>query len=115
MTPLSTQHSEQFMTAMLFMPPNMNLTKEINRIIIDPYLIEAKQILIEREFTVIKKSGKSLVLAIDVGHNSITNLQCATLACASGNILLCTLTDTVNSAWLKGALLLRKTTELWKN
>ena len=45
---------------------------------------------------------------MDVGHSSARNSQAATLATASGNVLLFTLTDTKKSAWLKETALVER-------
>jgi hypothetical protein len=45
---------------------------------------------------------------MDVGHSSARNSQGATLAAASGNVLLFTLTDTHTNAWLKETALVER-------
>lgn len=45
---------------------------------------------------------------MDVGHSSARNSQAATLAAASGNLLLFTLTDTHTHAWLKESSLVTR-------
>lgn len=45
---------------------------------------------------------------MDVGHSSARNSQAATLAAASGNVLLFTLTDTTTNAWLKETVLVER-------
>ena len=45
---------------------------------------------------------------MDVGHSSARNSQAATLASASGNVLLFTLTDTKTNAWLKETALVER-------
>jgi hypothetical protein len=45
---------------------------------------------------------------MDVGHSSARNSQAATLAAASGNVLLFTMTDTKTNAWLKETALVER-------
>lgn len=56
----------------------------------------------------IRDSGASPILCMDVGHSSARNSQAATLAAASGNVLLFTMTDTKTNAWLKETALVEK-------
>lgn len=108
MTPNTMAHADQLFSAMLLTPPSRNLLKEIIRTVIDPYLVSEKQRIVEAACREIRDSGLSPILCMDVGHSSARNSQAATLAAASGNVLLFTMTDTKTNAWLKETALVER-------
>ena len=101
MTPITMAHADQLFSAMLLTPPSRNLLKDIINLVVDPYLVNEKARLVTDACREIRDSGLSPVLCMDVGHSSARNSQAATLAAASGNVLLFTMTDTKTNAWLK--------------
>ena len=117
LTPNTMAHSDQLFTSMHHL--SRNLLKDIIRLVIDPYLKREKDRLIREASFKIREAGISPILCMDVGHSSARNSQAATLAAASGNVLLFTLTDTKTNAWLKEtalverALMLRRLTFVW--
>ena len=108
MTPNTMAHADQLFSSMMLTPPSRNLLKDIIKLVIDPYLIEEKNRLITEACGSIRDAGLSPILCMDVGHSSARNSQAATLAAASGNILLFTMTDTVTNAWLKETALVER-------
>ena len=108
MTPNTMAHSDQLLTSMMLTPPSRNLLKDIMKLVVDPYLLIEKDRLVQEACGTIRDSGVSPVLCMDVGHSSARNSQAATLAAASGNILLFTLTDTKTNAWLKETALVER-------
>ena len=108
LTPNTMAHSDQLFTSMMLTPPSRNLLKDIIRLVIDPYLTREKDRLIREACFKIREAGISPILCMDVGHSSARNSQAATLAAASGNVLLFTLTDTKTNAWLKETSLVER-------
>ena len=108
LTPNTMAHADPLFSAMLLTPPNRNLLKEIIKWIVDPYLVREKERIVGEACRHIRESGISPVLCMDVGHSSAGNSQAATLAAASGNVLLFTLTDTKTNAWLKETALVER-------
>ena len=108
LTPNTMAHADQLFSAMLLTPPSRNLLKEIIKFVVDPYLIREKERIVGEACRNIRVSGVSPVLCMDVGHSSARNSQAATLAAASGNVLLFTLTDTKTNAWLKETALVER-------
>lgn len=108
MTPNTMAHADQLFTSMMLTPPSRNLLKDIIKLVIDPYLINEKDRLIKESCGNIRDAGLSPILCMDVGHSSARNSQAATLAAASGNVLLFTLTDTTTNAWLKETVLVER-------
>ena len=111
MTPNTMAHADQLFTAMMLTPPSRSLLKDIVKLVVDPYLINEKNCLIQGACRGIRESGASPILCMDVGHSSARNSQAATLAAASGNVLLFTLTDTKTNAWLKETALAERALE----
>jgi hypothetical protein len=111
MTPNTMAHADQLFSAMLSTPPSRNLLKEVIRTVIDPYLAREKDRIVKQACREIRESGLSPVLCMDVGHSSARNSQAATLAAASGNVLLFTMTDKKTNAWLKETALVERALE----
>lgn len=111
MTPNTMAHSDQLLSSMLLTPPSRMLLKEIIRVVVDPYLAGKKKDIISAACDQLKVLGTSPILCMDVGHSSARNSQAATLAAASGNILLFTMTDTKTNAWLKESSLVARALE----
>ena len=111
MTPNTMAHSDQLLSSMLLTPPSRMLLKEIIRVVVDPYLFLKKSSIISMACDQLRSLGTSPILCMDVGHSSARNSQAATLAAASGNLLLFTLTDTKTNAWLKESALVTRALE----
>lgn len=106
MTPNTMGHIEQFVSAMLFTPPDRHLLKEIIVTTVDPYLKKKKENLIKDKCSELKDIP--LKICLDTGYNSSRNAQGATLVVASGNKVIASFTDTKSNAWLKEGLLVDK-------
>jgi hypothetical protein len=115
MTPNTMAHADQLFSSMMLTPPSRNLLKDIIKLVIDPYLVAAKDRLIKDACANIHDAGLSPILCMDVGHSSARNSQAATLAAASRNVLLFTMTDTVTNAWLKETALVERALQFAKN
>ena len=111
MTPNTMAHADQLFSAMMLTPPSRMLLKDIIKLAIDSYLVNEKDHLIRGACRGIRESGVSPILCMDVGHSSARNSQAATLAAASGNVLLFTLTDIKTNAWLKETALVERALE----
>jgi hypothetical protein len=96
---------------MLLNPPSRNLLKDMMKLVVDPYLIDKKRRLISAACDELRVMNNSTILCMDVGHSSARNSQAATLAAASGNLLLFTLTDTHTNAWLKESAVVTRALE----
>ena len=78
---------------------------------VDPYLLAKKNSIVSAACDQLRSISSSPILCMDVGHSSARNSQAATLAAASGNILLFTVTDTKTNAWLKESSLVARALE----
>jgi hypothetical protein len=111
MIPNTMAHADQLFSAMLLNPPSRNLLKDVIKLVVDPYLIDKKRRLISAACDELRVMNNSTILCMDVGHRSARNSQAATLAAASRNLLLFTLTDTHTNAWLKETALVTRALE----